>query len=117
MHLAATILSVVSIVVLVVSSVMDFTHNADVVASMRRFGLPVGFEVLLGVIKVAAALGLVVGLLRGHGHGGLTVLVGWCLVAYFVLAVGFHLRAHDPVKDAAPAAVLAVVALALSLVA
>lgn len=119
MHLVSFALSVVLILVCAISSVMDFTHNEDVVASMDRFGLPARFEVVAGLVKSAAALGLLAGLFASghHGRGFPTTLVAWCLVAYFVVAVVFHFRAHDSAKEMAPSAGLLVLSAVLAVTA
>ncbi len=119
MHLASFVLSLVLILVCAISAVMDFTHNAEVVASMERFGLPARFEMIAGLVKLAAALGLVAGLFASshHGRGFPTTLVAWCLVAYFVVATIFHIRAHDAAKETAPAIGLLLVSLALAVTA
>ena len=119
MHLASFVLSLVLILVCAVSAVMDFTHNADVVATMERFGLPARFEMIAGLVKSAATLGLVAGLFASshHGRGFPTTLVAWCLVAYFVVATIFHVRAHDVAKETAPAIGLLLVSLALAVTA
>ena len=94
-------------------------HNADVVATMERFGLPARFEMIAGLVKSAAALGLVAGLFASshHGRGFPTTLVAWCLVAYFAVAAIFHVRAHDAAKETAPAIGLLLVSLALAVTA
>ena len=119
MHLLAVILSIVLLVVLVASSVADFTHQPQIVATMERLGLPKNFEVVAGVVKVAAALGLLVGLVHGphRAQGGLTVLTAWCLTAYFVIAVVAHLRAKDSAQETGPAVALVVVSAVLALAA
>ena len=119
MHLVSFVLSVVLILVCAISAVMDFTHNEDVVATMDRFGLPARFEVVAGLVKSAAALGLLAGLFASghHGRGFPTTLVAWCLVAYFVVAVVFHVRAHDSAKEIVPGAGLLVLSAVLAITA
>jgi len=119
MHLSSVVLSAMLILVCAVSAVMEFTHNAEVVATMDRFGLPSRFEVVAGLVKAAAALGLVAGLLASdhHGRGFPTTLVAWCLVAYFAVAVVFHVRARDTAKDTVPAVGLLVLSAALAVTA
>jgi hypothetical protein len=112
------ILSILIALILGASSVADFTHSEKIVASMKRFGLPNNFEIVVGLVKIAATAGLTLGLfIAPHGHNVLTHLVAWCLLAYFVLATTFHVRAKDAPAEAAPAVVLAIVAVALALVA
>ncbi len=119
MHVLAIILSIVLILVLAGSSIADFTHQARIVETMERLRLPKNFETIAGVVKVAAVIGLVVGLAVGpnRAQGGLTVLVAWCLVAYFALAAASHLRVKDPINEVVPAVGLAVVSLVLAVAA
>lgn len=113
------VLSVVIAVVLVATAVADLTHQPQIVATMQRLGMPDRFESVVGLVKLAAALGLVVGLVhaRPRAQGGLTLVVAWCLVAYFVVALVFHVRARDSVKELAPAVAMGAASLVLALAA
>ncbi len=105
-HLAAQILSVFFIVVCLLSALTDYRHHPEIVATMDRFGLPSGFEVIAGVTKNLAAFGLILGFATGSGYGTLTAVTATCLAAYFFVALIFHARAHDSGPQLAPAAVL-----------
>jgi hypothetical protein len=69
--------------------------NIDCPDSIRR---------VLPSIKATSAAGLLLGL-RSPRIGRLTA---FSLVAYFLAAIGFHVRAKDPAWKAMPAAFLAV---------
>ena len=67
---------------------------------LARLGFPLRFRTVLPTIKAASAAGLFVGL-RWPRLGRLTA---YLLVAYFVIALGFHARAKDNVIRYLPAA-------------
>ncbi|MGK8505732.1 DoxX family protein [Nocardia asiatica] len=72
------------------------------VETAAAVGFPVHHVWMLGVVKIAAAAGLVCGLLWRP----VSVAAALGLVVYFVAAIGMHLRAHQ--RDvAAPAVFLA----------
>jgi len=110
----AITLSALLILACVVGSIADFRHNESIVATMARFGLPHNFEVVAGVVKLAAGGGLAVGFADHSARGFLTTLVAACLVAYFAIASSFHVRAGDAPRDTAPAVALCAVSLALA---
>ena len=62
-------------------------------------------------IKFAAAAGLVIGLWQTW----LGLVTAVCLVVYFAIAVGFHVRAKDTIANSAPAVVLLILAALLPL--
>jgi len=113
MTLAANIMGTCLALVCVASSLGDFRRDPRIVASMNRLGVPVEKMPVLGVIKVLAALGIVVGFFLDRVH----VLVGLCLALYFAIAVTAHVRVRDGVKHSAPAFVILVVAVAFALAA
>jgi energy-coupling factor transporter transmembrane protein EcfT len=59
---------------------------------------------IIPAVKFAAAIGLVIGL----WNPSFGFFVSLCLVVYFVIAVGFHLRAHDKIANSIPPALLAI---------
>jgi hypothetical protein len=63
---------------------------------------PERFRFLFPIIKSSSAAGLLVGL-RWRRLGRFTAAA---LVAYFVIALGFHRRAKDPLNKFGPAAVM-----------
>jgi DoxX-like family len=64
-------------------------------ADLDRLRFPEELRFLFPIIKYASVLGLAVGV-RWRWMGRLTSAA---LVAYFVLAVGFHARAKDPPRN------------------
>ena len=71
---------------------------------LDRLGFPERFRFIFPVIKAGSVAGLLVGL-RWRALGRFT---GAALVVYFVTALGFHVRARDPVLKYVPAAVMLV---------
>ncbi|OHT87768.1 DoxX family protein [Mycobacteroides saopaulense] len=69
-------------------------------ASLEKVGLPQRIWWVLPVVKSASAVGLAGGI-RWPALGRLTAFM---LTVYFTLAVGAHLRAHDKMVNAVPAA-------------
>lgn len=70
--------------------------------SLETVGLPQRIWWVLPVVKTASAAGLLGGI-RWPALGRLTTFM---LTVYFTLAVGAHIRAHDKVVNALPAASL-----------
>ncbi len=68
--------------------------------SLDTLGVPENVRRVLPVVKAAAAIGL----LSVRWFPGLARLTTAMLTLYFVLAVGAHIRAHDKVVNALPAA-------------
>ncbi len=114
--LASRVLALVLIVVCFGGAVLDFRHHETAVSAMERFGMPKNFEVVAGVVKVFAGLGLLTGLFVDGGRGPLTTTTALCLTAYFLIATALHLRARDQARNVLPAAVLALSSLVLALV-
>lgn len=107
MDLINSALSIVLALVCVLSAAADFTGQPAVVNTMDRLGVARLIPVLVAA-KMIAAVGLLVGL--GLPQVGLIAAGG--LVAYFVLAVGAHLRVKDSLADTAAAVVLGILAAA-----
>ncbi|MFJ9768125.1 DoxX family protein [Streptomyces erythrochromogenes] len=91
---------------LAASATFTLQRNDQVVASMRKVEVPDSWLPRLATLKAAGALGLVAGL--WVTPLGVAAAVGVTL--YFIGAVISHLRVKD--HDLAPAAVLALVAVA-----
>ncbi|WP_174187753.1 DoxX family protein [Nocardia barduliensis] len=84
------------------SAVATLVRHPKIVDTAAAVGFPVQHVWMLGVVKLAAAVGLACGLLWWP----VSVAAALGLVAYFVAAIGMHLRAHQ--RDiAAPAVFLA----------
>jgi hypothetical protein len=73
------------------SATLDFTRYKQVLINMAKAGVPESWITMLGTLKGAGALGLLVGirvpLIGTAAAGG--------LVLFFVGAIITHLRAHD----------------------
>jgi hypothetical protein len=70
---------------------LNLTHATSVIDTAARLGIPVSLMVPFGVLLGSAAAGLLAGL----AVPGLGTAAAAGLVAYFVIAVAAHLRAHD----------------------
>lgn len=106
MDIVATILTITLSVMCVGSAVADFMMATSVVAAVDRLGLPRQIIPLCGICKVCGALGLLI----GFGNEPLQVFAAVALTAYFVCAVGAHVRRKDTLANTAPAAMFLLVA-------
>jgi hypothetical protein len=73
------------------TAVRKLSHRPEVVASYTRVGVPEEKLNYLAMILLAAAAGLILGLV--WAPIGVAASAG--LIVYFVVAVAAHLRAHD----------------------
>jgi hypothetical protein len=98
----------------VAAAMSDFRYTRFALANSIRVGVPRSWLPMLGTLKVAGALGLLLGIL-GVPYIGVAAAVG--LVLFFLGAVGAHLRAreHHHVRTTVGYLLLAVAALAASL--
>ncbi len=69
----------------------NLSHAAFVAGTAQRLGLPASLMVPFGMLLGAAGAGL----LAGFAVPGLGTAAASGLVAYFVIALAAHLRAHD----------------------
>ena len=88
----SAIVMVVAIVANVYAATADFTRGEFAVANSIKVGVPTSWLPVLGTLKTAGALGLLLGLL-GVPYIGVAAAVG--LVLFFLGAIGVHLRAHE----------------------
>ncbi len=102
MVVLSTILAVIVALVCLVSAVADFKVLPQIVETMERLRMPTRIIPALGLMKVAGALGLLIGIWLD----ALGSYAAFCLSIYFLVAVGLHLRARDTAAQTAPAAVL-----------
>lgn len=107
-------MSVLLAALLSVAAIRKLTHTEEVVRSYRRAGVPEDKLSYLAVVLLAGAAGLIVGLF--WTPIGVAAAAG--LIAYFLIAIGFHVRANDLRRAGTPLAfaVLAAAALVLRLV-
>ncbi len=97
----STILSIITALVVGGSGVYDFSGPPQVLQLMRDLGYKPGFERSLGIIKLAAAVGLLLSLLGGVITLGLLSSFG--LICYFGLAVRAHRRLGHETNEIIPA--------------
>jgi hypothetical protein len=105
MTLVSRVLAVLLIVVCIGSGIMDFLKPEKLVEGMSKARIPVNALPVLGTIKIAAAIGLIV----GFGNIRLAEVTGMCLCAYFAIATTTHTRIKDSIRNTAPAFILLVV--------
>lgn len=91
MSIALVLVTVVTILANAGVAVADFARAPFVLANSAEVGVPGSWLPVLGALKAAGAIGLVVGLL---GVPVLGLLAGIGLVLFFVGAVIAHLRAR-----------------------
>ena len=108
MDTVSVVLAIVLAAVCAIASIADFKVIPQVIQTMERLRLPVRLIPVLGVAKLAGAIGLLTGL----AIDALLVFTALCLTVYFALATWFHVRVRDDVVETAPAAALWLVSLA-----
>jgi DoxX-like family len=115
MFVAAAAVTVLLAALLVFSAIRKLSHREEVVQTYVRVGVPEDRLDRLAFVLLAAAAGLVIGLLWAP----LGVAAGIGVVGYFAAAVVAHVRADDTKHLPAPVAyaLIAMVALALRLAA
>ena len=111
MTAATIVVSVLLALLLVVTAARKLSHRPAVVATYRRVGVPEERLNLLAVLLLAGAGGLVAGL----WWTPVGVAAAAALVAYFLLAIGAHVRARDVANAPVPAVYLALAGAALAL--
>jgi hypothetical protein len=73
------------------SATLDFIRYKQVLINMAKAGVPESWITILGILKAAGALGLLVGI--GVPLIGTAAAIG--LILFFVGAIITHLRARD----------------------
>lgn len=111
MEIIPTLLSIALAVVLAGSGAMKLSHRPQVVAMYAGVGVPERMLTPLGLLLLAASAGLVVGI----WWAPLGVVTSACVVLYFVLAVGQHVRTRQLANVAMPVLILLVAAVNLVL--
>lgn len=91
MFTAYVAISILAAVANAFSATLDFVRYKQVSINMARAGVPESWMTMLGILKAAGALGLLVGI--GVPLIGTAAAVG--LTLFFVAAIITHLRAHD----------------------
>ena len=73
------------------SAALDFIRYKQILVNMAKVGVSESWITILGILKAAGALGLLIGI--GVPLIGIAAAVG--LVLFFVAAIITHLRARD----------------------
>jgi DoxX-like family len=112
MLIASVIVSSLLAALISYSAVLKLSHRPKVVEDYRRAGVPEHWLNRLSVLLLASAAALVL----GHWWAPAGIVAAGGLIAYFALAVGFHIRAKDTLNAVMPVLLLllSVAALALS---
>ncbi|MGH3422397.1 MAG: DoxX family protein, partial [Streptosporangiaceae bacterium] len=109
MHTADIVVTILLAAMLAVSAAVDQLRYGPVLTAMARAGVPESWLPALATLKVAGAIGLLVGI--AAPAVGIAAAVGVAL--FFVGAILTHLRARWGYLAPTPFLVLAVGALAL----
>lgn len=113
MFAAYVVVTLMTIAVITFYAMVDFTRRKFVLINMAKLGLSESWLPMLGSLKAAGAVGLLLGLI-GVPLIGTAAAIG--LVLFFVGAIITHLRARDhSVGFAAVCLLLAVAVLVLDL--
>ncbi len=73
------------------SAILDFIRYKEILINMARVGVSESWITILGILKAAGALGLLIGI--SVPLIGMAAAIG--LILFFVGAIVTHLRAHD----------------------
>ncbi|MGH2923303.1 MAG: DoxX family protein [Solirubrobacterales bacterium] len=111
MSTALAIASVLLAAALSYSAAMKLTHRPGVVASYARAGVPERWLDRLAALLFAASAALVAGILWEP----LGLAAAAALVAYFAVAVSFHVRAGERASLPTPVAMLVLAAVTAAL--
>ncbi|MDT7704861.1 MAG: hypothetical protein QOG20_468 [Pseudonocardiales bacterium] len=102
MFVAYTIIAVLLAAALLASASTKLTRRESVVKTFTELGVPAGMYPFLAACEIAGAAGLLVGL--WYGPLGIAAAAG--LAAYFVGAIGAHLRKGDIKGTLSPLVIL-----------
>ena len=91
MFAAYVAVTVVAAIAFAAAAVLNFAHTKSVAETAERLGVPVSWQVPLGLLLAAGSLGLVTGL----AQPALGTAAACGLVLYFLCAAGAHIRARD----------------------
>ena len=104
MHIATIVLSVLLALELAATAAMKVIGTGTARANAEHLGVSLGLSRLIGIAELAAAVGLLAGVVVKP----LAVVAAAAVVLLMVGAIGYHLKARDKV------AAIAVPALALA---
>src|SRR6266568_2840277 len=91
MFTAYIVVTLLAAVVNIFSATLDFIRYKQVLINMAKAGVSESWITILGVLKAAGALGLLIGI--SVPLIGIAAASG--LILFFVAAIVTHLRAHD----------------------
>lgn len=113
MFVATVIVPVLLAALLTFAAIRKLSHDEQVVEEYAMAGVPEDKLNLLATTLLGASVGLIAGLLWAP----VGVVAAGGLVVYFIVACGFHIRAHDTENLPTPVvmALLAAAALILRL--
>ncbi|MFZ1175758.1 MAG: DoxX family protein [Mycobacterium sp.] len=112
MNIAYVVITLTTATITATIAVADLVPAEFVLANSAKVGVPRSWLPALGAVKLAGAVGLIVGLL---GPPALGIAAAAGLVLFFVGAVVTHLRAHVLYNVAFPGAYLCLSAASLAL--
>jgi DoxX-like family len=99
MFIGAVALTLLVAVLITYAAIRKLSHRPEVVESYARAGVPESRLNLLAATLLAGAAGLVLGLFWAP----LGIAAAVALAIYFLVALGFHLRAADLENVGTPA--------------
>ena len=91
MHAAYLICTGLAVLGCAYAAYMSITHDEVIVDTAQRLAIPVSLMTPFGLLLASAGIGLLLGL----AVPALGTAAAAGLVAYFVIALATHLRAHD----------------------
>ena len=109
MHIATIVLSVLLALELAATAAMKVIGTGTARANAEHLGVSLGLSRLIGIAELAAAVGLLAGVVVKP----LAVVTAAAVVLLMVGAIGYHLKARDKVAAVLPAAITALAAIAV----
>ena len=91
MFVAYIIITIIAAAANIFSATLDFIRFKQILVNMAKIGVPESWITMLGTLKVAGAVGLLVGI--GVPSIGVAAAIG--LILFFIAAITTHLRARD----------------------
>ena len=91
MFVAYIIVTIIAAAANLFSATLDFIRFKQILVNMAKVGVPESRITMLGTLKVAGAVGLLVGI--GVPSIGVAAAIG--LILFFIAAITTHLRARD----------------------
>lgn len=98
--------------VFLMTGFMKISGNKQQVETFKHLNLPQWFRVVTGWVQLVGVAGLVI----GFWNPGVTALAGLWLAITMLGGVITHIRAKDPISQAIPAFILAVLATIITII-